>query len=78
MGWRGGGFEKVYHHNIIRSRVPAHPNKVRVGRLLSMHSVGTYQEKELACNSLGNTQPLSSQLTQPLWIDPNLKKVELV
>ena len=37
----------------------------RLTMLLSRHSVG--------CNSSGNTQPQSSQLTEPLLTDPGLK-----
>ena len=40
---------------------------------LSRHTVGTYQENELTRNSSRNTQPESSQLAEPLWIDPGLK-----
>ena len=32
-----------------------------------------YQENELTRNSSGNTRPQSSQLAEPLWIDPGLK-----
>ena len=39
--------------------------------MLSKHSVGTY--KKLTGNSSGNAQPQSSQVTQPLWTDPDLK-----
>ena len=36
------------------------------------------RENELTHNSSGNTWPQLSQLTEPLWTDPGLKKVELV
>ena len=38
----------------------------------------TTEENELTCKLSGKTQPQSSQLTEPLWTDPGLKKVELV
>ena len=41
---------------------------------LSRHSVGTYQENELTRNSSGNTPSQSSQLAEPLWTDPGLKR----
>ena len=41
--------------------------------MLSKHSVGAYQGNKLTSNSSGNTQPQSSQLTEPLWTDPGLK-----
>ena len=51
------------------------PNQVGVGWLLSRHSVGTaYGGNELAHSSSGNTRPHSSQLAEPLWTDPGLKK----
>ena len=33
-----------------------------------------FRENELTRNSLGNTRPQSSQLAEPLWTDPGLKK----
>ena len=41
--------------------------------MLSRHGLGTYQGNELTCNLLGNIQPHSSQLAQPLWTDPGTK-----
>ena len=41
--------------------------------MLSRHSVGTYQGNEFTCNSSGNTQSQSSQLADPLRIDPGIK-----
>ena len=35
--------------------------------------MGNYQGNELTSNSLGNTQPKSSQLVEPLWTDPGLE-----
>ena len=50
------------------------PNEVILGCLcLSRRSVGTSQGNTLTCNSSGNTQPQSSQLTEPLRTDPGLK-----
>ena len=43
--------------------------------MLSRHSVGIYQGKELSHNSSRNTRPQSSQLAEPLWTDPGLKSV---
>ena len=40
---------------------------------LSGHTVRTYQGNELTRNSSGNTRSQSSQLAEPLWIDPGLK-----
>ena len=41
--------------------------------VLSRHVALTYQGSELTHNSSGNTRPLSSQLTEPLWTYPALK-----
>ena len=41
--------------------------------MLSRHSMGTYQDNELTHNSSETTQPLSSQLNEPLWTDPGIK-----
>ena len=41
--------------------------------MLFRHSAGTYQGNELTCNSSGKASPQSSQLAEPLWIDPGLK-----
>ena len=41
--------------------------------VLFRHTVEMYQGNKLACNWLGNTQPQSSQLVEPLWTDPGLK-----
>ena len=41
---------------------------------LSRHSVGTYQGDELKRSSPGNVCPQSSQLTEPLWTEPGLKR----
>ena len=38
--------------------------------MLFRHSAGTYQGNELTCNSSGKASPQSSQLAEPLWIDP--------
>ena len=46
--------------------------------ILSRHSVGTYRANKFTCNSSGNTQPQSSQLTETLWPDSGHKRVELV
>ena len=47
--------------------------------MLSGHSVGTYPEKnELTRNSSGDTRSQWSELTEPLWTDPGLEKVDLV
>ena len=40
----------------------------------SMHSVETYQENELTRNSSRNIQPQLSQLAEPVWTDPGLKR----
>ena len=43
---------------------------------LSRHSVGAYQEISSHLSGIRkwrNTQPQSSQITEPLWIDPGLK-----
>ena len=40
--------------------------------MLSRHMWRTYQGKELTRSSSGNARPHSSQLAEPLWIDPNL------
>ena len=47
--------------------------------MLSRHSIGTYQGNELTHNSSGITGPQSSQLSEPLWTDPDLhlKKIKL-
>ena len=34
---------------------------------------GTYLINKLTCNSTGNTQPQKSQLSEPLWTDPDTK-----
>ena len=39
---------------------------------------GNLSGNELTCNLSGNIQPQSSQLTELLWTDPGIKKVELV
>ena len=41
--------------------------------MLAWHSVGTYQENELARNSSGKSRPQSPQLAEPLWTDPGVK-----
>ena len=41
---------------------------------LSGHSVGTLSGNELTCNSSGNTQSQSSQLAEPLWTNPGVKR----
>ena len=41
--------------------------------MLSSHSVGTYQEKELACNLSEDACLELSQLAEPLWTDPGPK-----
>ena len=40
---------------------------------LSRHNVGTYPEMSLHATHQGDTQPLLSQLAEPLWTDPGLK-----
>ena len=40
----------------------------------SRHSVGTYQGNKITPNSSGYTHVQSSQLAEPLWTDPDLKK----
>ena len=42
--------------------------------MLSRHSVGTYQGNELTRKMSGNARPQSSQLVEPLWTDPGLKR----
>ena len=42
---------------------------------MSRHNVKTYQGKELTRNSSGHARPQSSQLADPLWVDPGLKSV---
>ena len=42
--------------------------------MLSRHSVGTYRGNELTRNSSGNTRPQSSQLAEPLWTEPGVKR----
>ena len=42
--------------------------------MLSRYCVGTYQGNELTRSSSGNARPQSSELAEPLWIDPDLKK----
>ena len=39
-----------------------------------MYCVETYQGIKLTRTSSGNTQPLSSMLTEPLWTDPGQKR----
>ena len=41
---------------------------------LSGHSVGTLSGNELTCNSSENTRPQSSQLAEPLWTNPGVKR----
>ena len=41
--------------------------------MLSRHNVGTYLGNELTRNSSGNALLQSSQLAEPLWIEPGLK-----
>ena len=40
---------------------------------LSRQSVGKLSGNEFIRNSSGNTQSQSSQLAEPLWLDPGLK-----
>ena len=42
--------------------------------VLSLHTVGTFQRNELTCTSLGNAQPQSSQLAEPLRTDSGFKR----
>ena len=42
--------------------------------MLPRHSVGTYQGNELTRKMSGNARPQSSQLVEPLWTDPGLKR----
>ena len=45
---------------------------------LCRQSVENLSGNELTRNSSENTRPQSSQLAELLWIDPSLKKMELV
>ena len=40
---------------------------------LSRLSVGTYRETSSHATSSGNIRPKSSQLAEPLWIDPGIE-----
>ena len=40
---------------------------------LPRRSEGTYRGKELKRNTSGSTRSQSSQLAEPLWIDPGIK-----
>ena len=68
-------FTPRYVYTLEQQQQIKKKNKTRNGLgMLSRHSVGTYQGNEPTRNSSGNTRPQSSQLAEPLWTDPGLKK----
>ena len=49
------------------------PSRSGLTMPLSRHSVGAYTRRRAQHSSSWKTQPKSSQLAEPLWIDPGLK-----
>ena len=63
-----GGRLHLNTHTPLTQRIRSGLTMPRSG-----HTVRTYQGNELTRNSSGNTRSQSSQLAEPLWIDPVLK-----
>ena len=57
---------------VVLFGVLSRPTQNGLTMLLSRHS-GNLSRNEFTRNSSGSTQPQSSQLAEPLWIDPGIR-----